>query len=411
MGANASGKSNALEGIRLLSWLAQGQNLHQMSQEVNQSQQIVRGFMGDLPRRGSQQFGLGCELAKHAFPLLTLQIEYQLPDELHVRSESIKDKAGNWLLQTVGPISNRTERPIPLERLMSVANPSDPQANIQLEFSDQVVAFSRISTLLPSFPISEQAKESIKASTQVFATKLSSILFLDPNPSLMRGYGRKGENRLAGDGRNLSAVLYDLWVESEEAESNQKNILQLVASLPEQDIRSIDFLHTPRGEVLVRLEETFGGETILYDAGLLSDGTLRVLAIASALLSSPKGSMVVIEEIGSGVHPSRVRGLLNQVYEIAEARDLQILISTHNAVLLDALPKQALGEVVCCYRNPQHGYSELIQLQDLPSYPELLAQGELGSLVSRGLVEKFIKQPEDGKEKKRKALAWLDSLR
>ena len=43
--------------------------------------------------------------------------------------------------------------------------------------------------------------------------------------------------------------------------------------------------------------ETFGGKPTAYDASLLSDGTLRVLAIAAAMLSAPEGSLVVIEQI------------------------------------------------------------------------------------------------------------------
>ena len=51
---------------------------------------------------------------------------------------------------------------------------------------------------------------------------------------------------------------------------------------------------------MVKLTETFGGSATEYDATLLSDGTLRVLAIAAAVLSAPEGSIVVIEEIDNG---------------------------------------------------------------------------------------------------------------
>ena len=109
--------------------------------------------------------------------------------------------------------------------------------------------------------------------------------------------------------------------------------------LPEQDIQEIDFIETPRGEVMVALTETFGGHATRYDATLLSDGTLRVLAIAAAVLSAP-GGLVVIEEIDNGVHPSRAGQLLNHVSRIAKERDLRVLISSHNPALLDALPDE-----------------------------------------------------------------------
>ena len=56
---------------------------------------------------------------------------------------------------------------------------------------------------------------------------------------------------------------------------------------------------------MIELTETFGGTETVFDATLLSDGTLRVLAIAAAVLSAPEGSLVVIEEVDNGVHPSQ----------------------------------------------------------------------------------------------------------
>ena len=106
------------------------------------------------------------------------------------------------------------------------------------------------------------------------------------------------------------------------------NCLEFIRALPEQDIKEIAFIETPRGEVMVALSESFGGSNKKYDASLLSDGTLRVLAIAAAILSAPPG-LVVIEEIDYGVHPSRAAQLLNQVSRIAKARNLRVLISSH----------------------------------------------------------------------------------
>ena len=65
-----------------------------------------------------------------------------------------------------------------------------------------------------------------------------------------------------------------------------------------------------RGEVYLELVENFGNQERSQSAGLLSDGTLRVLAIAAALLSVQEGSTVVIEEVDNGIHPSRARQLL-----------------------------------------------------------------------------------------------------
>ena len=60
IGANAAGKSNVIEALRLLSWLAQGQKLSSIQYAVNSADRVVRGRVEDLCHRGTVQFGLGC---------------------------------------------------------------------------------------------------------------------------------------------------------------------------------------------------------------------------------------------------------------------------------------------------------------------------------------------------------------
>ena len=48
IGANASGKSNALEALRFLSWLAEGQKLSDIRYLIQQGQSVVRGDVSQL---------------------------------------------------------------------------------------------------------------------------------------------------------------------------------------------------------------------------------------------------------------------------------------------------------------------------------------------------------------------------
>lgn len=161
---------------------------------------------------------------------------------------------------------------------------------------------------------------------------------------------------------------------------------------------------------MLKLTETFGGQARDYDASLLSDGTLRVLAIAAAMLSATTGSLVVIEEIDNGVHPSRAHHLLQQIQRIAKERALRVLLSTHNPAMLDALPNSAISDVVFCYRDPGDGASRLVRLSDVPDYPELIAQGTLGHLMTSGALERFVKHHPTGQVRKQLALEWLAKL-
>ena len=272
--------------------------------------------------------------------------------------------------------------------------------------TDQMAALIQLQTPARFAHGHKKAQKTIPEAAKQCQTMLSAILFLDPRPSAMRKYAFKTDP-LAGDGAGLSGVLHALC----EREEVRRRLLRFVKDLPEQDIANIGFVGTERDEVMVMLTETFGGKKNAYDATLLSDGTLRVLATAAAVLSAPEGSLVVIEEIDNGVHPSRAGRLLERLSRAARKRDLRILISSHNPALLDALPTDAVPHVVFCYRDSEPGASRLTRLEDIADYPALIAQGAVGRLMTRGIIERFVKTRPGPEERKRRARAWLAELR
>lgn len=172
--------------------------------------------------------------------------------------------------------------------------------------------------------------------------------------------------------------------------------------MPEQDITDIKFYTDHRDRIEFALIENFGNDPIERTMDLLSDGTLKVLGIAAALLSVPEGATVVIEEIDNSIHPTRAHEILSLLRQYAEERQLNLLLSTHNPALMDALPGEALADVVFCYRNPQAGDSKLVRLGDLDDYLGLVAQGSLGDLVTQGIVERFVKHPTTPEQRKNK---------
>ena len=60
IGANASGKSNAMEGLRLLSWIAQGNRLDSNPFTTN-GHRSLRGGPNQLPYGGETHFSFVCE--------------------------------------------------------------------------------------------------------------------------------------------------------------------------------------------------------------------------------------------------------------------------------------------------------------------------------------------------------------
>ncbi|MBF0176099.1 MAG: AAA family ATPase [Magnetococcales bacterium] len=190
-----------------------------------------------------------------------------------------------------------------------------------LKFSDQSPVFNQFNSPWHFRQQNPKSRDIILKANTAIRSCLSNILFLDLVVGKMRGYSHIKEKNLIGDGRNISSVLYHLWGEDKEGgdgltkieKENRENILKFISSLPEQKIETISFIKTAREDVMLELSETFGGACKKFDVSELSDGTLRVLAMAAALLSVPDGSMVVMDEFDNGIHPSRAKAILEHI--------------------------------------------------------------------------------------------------
>jgi len=118
------------------------------------------------------------------------------------------------------------------------------------------------------------------------------------------------------------------------------------------------------------------------------------LAILTALLTRPKDSLLVIEEVDNGLHPSRAKLLLDMLRTVGAERGVDVLVTTHNPALLDAMGTQMVPFITVVNRNPTTGHSVLTLLEDIEQLPKLLAQGSVGRLSSQGLIEKTISESQ-----------------
>ena len=76
----------------------------------------------------------------------------------------------------------------------------------------------------------------------------------------------------------------------------------------------------------------------------VSSGTLRMLALMSALFADPDTNLIGIEEPENYVHPSALSALVEY---LAEARDrVQFMVTTHSPLLLDFIDRPEAVRVV-----------------------------------------------------------------
>ncbi|WP_026079679.1 AAA family ATPase [Spirulina subsalsa] len=419
IGANASGKSNLIEALRFLAKIAQGERLGFINSPNNpRPKQPFRGQVEDLFYQRSQPFSLKCELESATCPdswgIFEIQVSLTPDGELYIEQESIRDLGSNVpLYEIISPPQGAGS-----DVYVAYNNFARGGKKPKIVCSSQMAIFTQLLSEIRFREENKESRQRIPKIAQKYVNTLNNIIFLQPEPSLMRNYSHKTDKVLTENGENLSGVIYnifskpyDLILANNLSPANFKDlILEFICSLPEQNIKDIQFIETPRGEVMLQLIETFGGQETAYDVTMLSDGTLRVLAIVAVLCSAPQKSLVVIEEIDNGIHPSRVNSLLEKIVFLAGQRNLKVLISTHNPALLDAIPDFAIPNTVFCYRSPTDGSSQLVTLQNIPDYPELIAQGTVGHLMTTGILERFVKEYPGAEEKRKKALDWFASL-
>ena len=107
------------------------------------------------------------------------------------------------------------------------------------------------------------------------------------------------------------------------------------------DVRDFEFPTDLSGRVHLVFLEANGRKVSAYAA---SDGTLRFLAILATLLGpNPKSRrrdqprLYFFEEIDNGIHPSRVRLLIDLIERQTAKGEIQVITTTHSPDLLTVM--------------------------------------------------------------------------
>ena len=93
IGANAAGKSNAIEAVRLLSWIVAGNRLSAVRHALQDKGQTIRGRVSDLGFRQGRRFSLACETTDSDWQSYSVTLDVREGDELHISHERVTGRA------------------------------------------------------------------------------------------------------------------------------------------------------------------------------------------------------------------------------------------------------------------------------------------------------------------------------
>lgn len=426
IGRNGSGKSNVIEGVELLAQLAHGRPLYEISD-------IGRGSGSTFEIRGGLS---GCVKVDHSFPdflQLVSDFSFEFSGAIQKRSfkYSIKISANSRLGITEESLKwddNTLIFETAPEKEAGLGIISVRYNNFAKGGNKPVTKLSSDRSVLSryeEFANHAKTKEAKSALALVRAVEhhLNASFVFDPNPKLMRNYENIGQTALHKDGSNLASVLHSLSDQSSEPRQNDephigaRNALERretlarieknIAQLPEDAFENLEFEETKFGQVGLAFKYS---QDSSVSARLMSDGTLRALAILTALETVPQGARIVVEEFDNGIHPSRVKTLIDAIWECSTRRQLNVLATTHNPATLDHLNDAQIASVVLCYYDHEKKTSALTPIRDLPMAESMLERGRLGDLLTRQILEKHV-QPNFEDQHKEKGLAWLERFK
>ena len=409
LGRNGSGKTNLIEGVELLATLASGAPFNEITDVDRGGKFEVRGGLRSCIRFSREKLGLRFNKAVVRFDGKNRPVDYFIEiaprgrNDVQLSAERLQigDRILFDAMNSGGELME-----VRYDNFSRGRNP-----NCQVSASRSVL--SRYEEIIRNSQANSPRLRRSIGTVQGVRGYLKNSYIFDPQPKAMREYARAEVSpQLLRGGVNLSAVLFALNEGDEKEQATLQRITDVIRQIPEEPFAKIGFAETSLGDVMAgfvpdEAKETDGGK--LVDARLLSDGTLRMLAIVTALETVPNSSRIVIEEFDNGLHPSRAKLLVRTLSESAGRRKLNVLVTTHNPAFMDALDESQMDSVLICHGDESGGGSQVTRLSDMDIAGTIGLRGGLGDFVTRGALEEHL-APDFAEKRSRETREWLASL-
>lgn len=114
---------------------------------------------------------------------------------------------------------------------------------------------------------------------------------------------------------------------------------------------------------------------ISYWADELSEGTLYFIALLCIINQPNPPKLLLLEEPEKGIHPRRIREVMDFIFRLAEEKDVQVILTTHNEHVLDEFATRP--EAVFVFDKDDDGATYVKNLQRDIIDPTNARNGEL----------------------------------
>ena len=380
VGTNASGKSNLRDAFRFLHGIGRGYTLGE----------IIGGKYG---AGGQQEWapirGAADEITRFGRPAFMLQVKAPGID-YSIRVARSEEHGGAFRVTREGlgmkwSPATYTSHP---EYGDPVADQDDDthlllrmkKTGTQRKYGDRIA-------VRPDQPALTQIHEHRrvgkvhKEHAQRTIDLLANMRFLDLEPNRMREAAFPGQTRLGDGGENLPTVLKAICADPQRREA----LAEWTRELTPMDVRDFAFPVDPTtGRVQLAFLEANDRRVSAYAA---SDGTLRFIAMLAGLVGAESERTYVFEEIDNGIHPSRMRLLLDLIEGQTAKGPIQVVTTTHSPDLLSIISDKTFDNTSVVCRREETDDAVIRRVKQLPKADEIRRKQGLGRLHASGWME------------------------
>jgi len=377
LGPNAAGKSNFLEALLLLSKLGTGRTLDDAFGELRgypaEAFGLPAGGLPGLLEQDSARLSLEADVARLTGDTVRDRLRYRVEVEIQPQVGALAI-AEEYLtrLDRLGQPKDypRIERLIPED-----ANTNEPRLAVRQRsqpghprYEDLGLHYTLISDLHYSGERRYPEFDRIRAELGAWRT-----YYLDPREAMRRPQPPRLVTDIGPRGEHLASFLQRL--KSEEPTAFIAVLRGLRSAIPGIDDLDVD-LDPQRGTLDINIRQ--GGRS--FSSRVISEGTLRVLALCAIAANPWRSTLVAFEEPENGVHPHRIDTIANLVANMTRSGRHQVIVTTHSprfAAAIAAFQSQPdmVDRIVLLRARQRDGMTEVEPLDTLP----LFTAEEIGS--------------------------------
>ncbi|MCS5693830.1 AAA family ATPase [Cyanobium sp. FGCU-6] len=344
-GPNAAGKSNLLEALLLLSRLVGERTLSEAFAEgirgyPLEAFTLAEGGLEQLLHGPSPCLRLEAEMSMEPPPgrrrqgILSYQVEVAIDPQsgrLSVQDERLEDLTPNRKPRHRNPCLEKVPRDrdgsitdvLAIRRHGSPSHPFEEGVGLS-----HTIVSNRQFTGAERYPLFDQLHQEIGS---------WRILYLDPIKSMRDPQPPRDVNDIGSRGEWLVPYLHRLKHQQPQAFAAVRRVIAMA-------IPAITDLQTDLNEKRGELELSVQMDGLWLPSRVVSEGTLRLLALCAMAANPFQKGLVAFEEPENGVHPRRIEVVTRLLARAS--RSQQVIVTTHSPqVVVDIVRMIREGEL------------------------------------------------------------------